>query len=195
MIRRHATLESRRKMSVAHRRRYGNLVRKVGLNNGRKYWRVYLLDRWVCEQRVIAERVLGRPLKRSEVVHHWDDDGLNNEHSNLLICSRGYHIWLHHKLKRLQRPPVIVRLCCCGCGSVLLSQHSKYAQGHNTRSVRWKRIMQQKFRGCFVSQETRDKISESLRGRPRTPHTDATRRKLSRLARQRWARWRKERCV
>ena len=50
------------------------------------------------EHRVIAEKVLGRPLRKGEIVHHIDDDGLNNKHSNLLICSRQYHSWLHWEM-------------------------------------------------------------------------------------------------
>lgn len=47
------------------------------------------------EHVVIAERVLGRPLKAKEHVHHIDLDRSNNTNSNLLICSAAYHKWLH----------------------------------------------------------------------------------------------------
>ena len=50
------------------------------------------------EHRVIAERVLGRPLKRDEVVHHIDGNKRNNTHSNLLICTNAYHRWLHEEM-------------------------------------------------------------------------------------------------
>lgn len=50
--------------------------------------------------RVMAERVLGRPLKTNEMVHHIDGNRLNNVNANLLICTRSYHAWLHRKLQK-----------------------------------------------------------------------------------------------
>jgi hypothetical protein len=59
------------------------------------------------EHRLIAERVLGRPLTRSECVHHIDGNGLNNAPSNLIIMDRSYHRWLHAAL--LKRSPDLLR--------------------------------------------------------------------------------------
>ena len=60
----------------------------------------YMVNRQTRERihREIAEKVLGRPLKTNEVVHHWDKNGQNNEHSNLLISTKSYHSWLEAKL-------------------------------------------------------------------------------------------------
>src|ERR1017187_10399932 len=51
----------------------------------------------------IAERVLGRLLPLGAVVHHVDEDRLNNAHSNLVICpNRAYHNFLHQRIDALK---------------------------------------------------------------------------------------------
>ena len=53
------------------------------------------------DHQVIAEAVLGRPLKVNEVVHHVDMDKTNNRHDNLVICSKKFHHELHHRMQLL----------------------------------------------------------------------------------------------
>lgn len=85
-------------------------ARKLGLTDVTKSYRpeVKCIDSmgYVCvngkrkyasrhEHRIIAENVLGRPLKHDEVVHHIDKDPTNNAHNNLVIMHNWDHTALH----------------------------------------------------------------------------------------------------
>ena len=40
------------------------------------------------KHRIVAEKMLGRKLKKDEVVHHIDGNKRNNDESNLMIVTR-----------------------------------------------------------------------------------------------------------
>lgn len=47
--------------------------------------------------RVVAEQMLGRPLRKGEIVHHIDGNKRNNDPSNLMVCgSQSEHCRLHN---------------------------------------------------------------------------------------------------
>lgn len=46
---------------------------------------------------IIAESIIGRSLKKDEVVHHIDKNKLNNHPDNLMVMLRSDHTKLHHK--------------------------------------------------------------------------------------------------
>ena len=51
----------------------------------------------------VAEKALGRELPSKSVVHHVDENPLNNDPSNLVICqNQGYHMLLHQRLNALK---------------------------------------------------------------------------------------------
>lgn len=54
-----------------------------------------------AEHVLIAEQVLGRRLKKNEVVHHINADKMDNRNDNLLICDKGYHQRLHMRMSEL----------------------------------------------------------------------------------------------
>lgn len=50
----------------------------------------------------VAEKALGKPLPKGAVVHHWDNNPLNNSPGNLLICpSQAYHMLIHKRMRQL----------------------------------------------------------------------------------------------
>jgi hypothetical protein len=73
---------------------------KGGIYNTTQGYRAIKIDgKYVLEHRLIAESVLGRPLKRKEVVHHVDGNKKNNCHTNLVIMEKHMHDKLHMEMR------------------------------------------------------------------------------------------------
>ena len=47
--------------------------------------------------REVAERKVGRPLRKHEVIHHKDGDKGNFRRTNLRVTSRSHHSKIHQK--------------------------------------------------------------------------------------------------
>jgi HNH endonuclease len=53
----------------------------------------------IAEHRLIVERILGKPLPPGAVVHHVDENRLNNDPANLVVCpSNKYHQLIHQRM-------------------------------------------------------------------------------------------------
>ena len=115
----HLSEESKRRISECNKGRFSGEknpfygIRNFGETNpnwkgGRSvdhegYIHVRLPNRDVREHRLIVENVIGRKLKNGEVVHHLDENRINNVNTNLLLCLDSYHQWLHRKLDRIRK--------------------------------------------------------------------------------------------
>lgn len=67
---------------------------------------------YVMEHRVVMEAVLGRYLKKSEVVHHINHDKLDNRPENLVVMKKRAH-------DKMKPPPRFGRVECPGCKLML----------------------------------------------------------------------------
>jgi len=56
---------------------------------------------YTAQHVLVAEKTLGRPLIRGEVVHHIDGDKQNNDPDNLFVCNRSIHRAVHRSLEVL----------------------------------------------------------------------------------------------
>ena len=73
-------------------------------------------DLLAYEHRVVAENMMGRKLAVDEVVHHEDENKLNNNPDNLLVCTNAEHQAIHRKLRALQECGNEDYRKCCYCG-------------------------------------------------------------------------------
>jgi len=97
---------------------------------------------YAYEHRIVAEEKIGRRLIKGEIVHHLDENRLNNDPENLSVePSRWHHNAKHRKLLTKKQHPHEkneVISCGCGCGEILWKfdyQHNQrtFISGHNTR--------------------------------------------------------------
>lgn len=71
----------------------------IWLSNG--YLRTKIEGKEKAVHVIIAEKALGRELKKGEVVHHINGIKNDNRNKNLLICTQAYHKSLSEKMAHL----------------------------------------------------------------------------------------------
>lgn len=71
------------------------------------YWYVYLPEHHRADRRgrvletiVLMEGMIGRHLTTYEIVHHIDNNTLNNSYSNLFLTNKRDHLYIHAFLRR-----------------------------------------------------------------------------------------------
>lgn len=73
------------------------------------HWYVLLPNgQYVLEHRLVAQNRIGRPLNGGEVVHHKNNNKLDNRPSNLAVTHRDAHAAYHWSIGTIQhagRPP------------------------------------------------------------------------------------------
>jgi hypothetical protein len=150
---------------------------------------------YVAEHRLVMERVLGRPLTPTEVVHHRDGNALNNDPANLeLFASNAAHMRSQHPGGWTWSDEARARLSKATKG--------KPKPPHTEEA---KRKMADAARGRTHSEATRAKLSAARRANPRpiSPeqreamtagrkasgyrHSEETKRKIAEAARKRFA--------
>jgi hypothetical protein len=90
-------------IECAHKGKIGRRWKSSKPPRGR-YVAIRRNNRADWEHREIAERALGKPLPPKAHVHHFDDHGRNNTHTNLVVCQDiAYHKLLHRRQRIKQR--------------------------------------------------------------------------------------------
>ena len=75
---------------------------RIVIRRGIKYIQIKVNEsgRWKYKHRYIMEKALSRQLKSTELVHHINQNTLDNRIGNLIILNTSQHNKRHHKLTR-----------------------------------------------------------------------------------------------
>jgi hypothetical protein len=86
-------------------------LKRCGHNWG--YVRIKVDGQWMLEHRHVMELAIGRKLKRSETVHHKDENKQNNRIGNLELKDNAQHV-KEHRAEDFTKANVQLRCAVCG---------------------------------------------------------------------------------
>jgi len=69
--------------------------------NDKEYWCICKKRKAVFIHRTIGEKMIGRKLRGKEVVHHINNNGLDNRRCNLQVMTISEHMKLHYQEREL----------------------------------------------------------------------------------------------
>jgi len=69
------------------------------------------------EHIAVAEKAMGKKLPKGAVVHHVDENRLNNCPTNLVVCTRAYHMVLHARMRAMAACGNPDWIKCTFCGT------------------------------------------------------------------------------
>ena len=99
MYGKHHSIEAREKISRAQRFEDYTIIPQT-----KGYHKIKLPGGWMLLHRWLGEKIIGRPLREDEVVHHKNEDKGDNRKENLQVMTRGEHTRLHQaKTKKGER--------------------------------------------------------------------------------------------
>ena len=95
---------------------------------------VFIDGKWILRSRVIMQRHLGRALSSDEIVHHINDDKLDDRIENLQVMSNSEHSTMHNIMRQshLQFPSQVLEKNSQWKGDDASSQ-AKYMRGYRRR--------------------------------------------------------------
>jgi hypothetical protein len=159
----------------------GNPIEYDGIwwcQDKRGYYEAGIKGRKTRLHRYIYEQAHG-PIPRGYDVHHIDEDKTNNSLENLQMLLRSAHNSYHGAKNGnswLHTPESIAKMAAAKTGKPgrVWTEESR----EKLRDSRAKQV---------YSEESKKKMSESAKNRPRHPWSEETKRKMSESAHKRWA--------